>query len=93
MRACVRASVCVCLFELDSNGCLLVCTAAALNISLQTPFGILPGARVHVLSVVEQTAAHNGQRMWASERYTRKRHLGRMCSQDKKPIVGVYYVT
>lgn len=74
---CARASLRVCLFELDSNGCLLVCTAAALNISLQTPFGIRPGERVHVLSVAEQTAAHNNRQCtWASERCTRNRHSG-----------------
>lgn len=89
---CVRASLRVCLFELDSNGCLLVCTAAALNISLQTPFGIRPGERVHVLSVAEQTPAHNRQCTRASERCTRNRTLGRMCSRHKKAVVAFIMV-
>lgn len=89
---CARTSVCVCLFELDCNGCLLVCTAAALNISLQTPFGILPGARVHVLSVAEQTGDHNRRRTWASERCTRKGHLGTCVSRDEKGIVAFIMV-
>lgn len=63
MNENVSLCVCrsVCLFELDSNGCLLVCTAAALNISLQTPFGILPGARVHVLRSRRQPVIDNAR--------------------------------
>lgn len=61
------AHVSVCLFELDSNGCLLVCKAGALNISFQTPFGILPSVCTFVCCEPERSSyytVHVGLNGW-----------------------------